>query len=556
MSRATRVLRAFAWLRWRVLVNSFERQGARDVVERFSVALDQITPTLVLLLMVPSAVILAAAGIYAGWLLARGETEVITLDLLRFVLLVGCGFAVIGPVMLPSGDRTNTVRLLLLPIPRGLLYAAQGMSIVADPWMLLVIAAVAAIPVGLAAGGAVWAAVLVGFAGAALIVVLVGIALLVSGLVQLALRDRRRGEILTLLFIVILPMLGMVSGLMPHGQDRPGRRSIEDNSRIWAAVERTASVAIPSEVFITATRRAAAGNASAPSVLTLAGAAAALHGLAFAVFTRLLASPASVTASRTTTRWGARIPGVSPGTSAVALAQLKLGLRTPRGRSIIISPIAFFLIFAVVMARSPTGASFTFLRLESGLSLAAFTSVLALLSVVPLAMNQFAIDRAGLTLMLLAPIDTRALLAGKAIGNALIAAIPCGFCVLAAAVFFPLGDPALWLSLPLTLVATYILVSPVAATLSAIFPKAVDLNSMGRSNAHGTAGFLGTLTILAAGTPSLAIVMLATKVLDRPALAPLLLVAWTAVCAGISVVLFSAVASLFDRRRENLAKVA
>ena len=39
-----RTLRAFAWMRWRVLVNSLERTGARDRLERFSLAVDQLGP--------------------------------------------------------------------------------------------------------------------------------------------------------------------------------------------------------------------------------------------------------------------------------------------------------------------------------------------------------------------------------------------------------------------------------------------------------------------------------------------------------------------------------
>ena len=39
-----RILRAFAWMRWRVLLNSLERTGARDTLERFSLAIEQLGP--------------------------------------------------------------------------------------------------------------------------------------------------------------------------------------------------------------------------------------------------------------------------------------------------------------------------------------------------------------------------------------------------------------------------------------------------------------------------------------------------------------------------------
>jgi hypothetical protein len=246
---------------------------------------------------------------------------------------------------------------------------------------------------------------------------------------------------------------------------------------------------------------------------------------------------------------------VFPGTSAIALAQLRLGLRTPRGRSTILSPIVVFVLLAVMMLRSQAGVTLGFIALESGVGLAAFTSFLSLLSILPLAMNQFAIDGAGLTLALLAPIETRTLLDGKALGNALIAAIPAGVCLVGAVVFFPAGLAALWFCVPLSLVATYLLVAPAAAALSAIFPRAVDMNSLGRSNAHGTAGFIGTVVFLLAGAPCLLLVLVATRMLERPILALPLLMAWTAICAALSLVLFTAATALVERRRENLGMV-
>ena len=551
-----RILRAFAWLRWRILLNSLERRGSRDFIERFSAAFEQLTPIIVALLMVPSALALAAAAVYAGWQLAREEPRVLSFDLLRFVLFGGSLFALIAPMVLPAGAQTSVVRLLLLPIPRGVLYLAQAVAAAAEPWILLVGAVLVGLPLGLAAGGAPGAAALTAFAGLLLLVLLAGITLAVTALMQLVVRDRRRGEIITLIFIVVVPMIGVLPGLLNGDRHRCDGVSSTDRPRepppAWAAFERTAMAIVPSEAYARTARSAAQSGVDASGFAALAGAALALHGLAFAVFTRTLSSPAVSTGSQLRTRWTSRLPGVSAATSTVALAQLKLGLRTPRGRSTIFSPIGLFVVLTAVMLRSQSGAQLGFIALESGIGLATFACFVSLLSIVPLAMNQFAIDRAGLTLMLLAPLEIRALLNGKAIGNALIAAIPCTICLAGALALFPAGHPALWLSVPLTLVAAYLLAAPVAAALSALLPKTVDLNSIGRSNAHGTAAFLGSLTFLAAGTPCLALVLLATRILDRPTLAPLFLAAWIAICVPLSLVLFSPVARLFDRRRENL----
>ena len=102
-------------------------------------------------------------------------------------------------------------------------------------------------------------------------------------------------------------------------------------------------------------------------------------------------------------------------------------------------------------------------------------------------------------------------------------------------------------------IAAYLIVAPIAAMLSAIFPRPVDLNSIGRgSNAHGAAGLLGMLAFLAAAAPGTLLISLVVGVCSgRPGLAAVLLLVWTAICLGISLVLFR-LAALFERRRENL----
>jgi hypothetical protein len=99
-------------------------------------------------------------------------------------------------------------------------------------------------------------------------------------------------------------------------------------------------------------------------------------------------------------------------------------------------------------------------------------------------------------------------------------------------------------------------VTPVAAALSAVFPRAVDMNSIGRgSNAHGAAGFIGFVAFLASGVPCALLVLLATRVLQRPVLAPLFLLAWLGLTIAIAAALFVPVRKLFAARRENLGMV-
>ena len=68
-----RIFRAFAWMRWRVFVNSLERTGARDTIERFSLAAEKLGPIMAALLLIPSAVFLFVLGLAAGFGLATAS---------------------------------------------------------------------------------------------------------------------------------------------------------------------------------------------------------------------------------------------------------------------------------------------------------------------------------------------------------------------------------------------------------------------------------------------------------------------------------------------------
>jgi hypothetical protein len=250
------------------------------------------------------------------------------------------------------------------------------------------------------------------------------------------------------------------------------------------------------------------------------------------------------------------VPGVSPRTSAIAIAQFRLAVRTPRGRSVLLSPLILLAMFGLMMYRGGGEMRLGVISLESGLGLATFGAFASLLTILPLAMNQFAIDGAGLTLSLLSPLSDRELLAGKAIGTALIAVGPAAIGILGALVAFPGGSPWLWLAVPLALAATYVLVTPAAAALSAVFPRAVNMNSIGRgSNAHGLAGFVGFAAFVASAVPCALLVLLATRVFRQPAFAPLFLLLWLGLTVVIAAALFVPVRKLFAARRENLALV-
>ncbi len=557
------ILRAFAWMRWRVFVNSLEHTGARDRLERFSIAIEQIGPIMAAVVTIPSMIALAGLGAAGGYLLATDPGKPLLLELARYLLLAATGLSLVGPLLLPAADRTNPIRLLLLPISRPTLYLAQVAAAITDLWVLLVLPLVIALPLGLAAGGAIVSAVLSLAAGLILVAILAGITALVTSVIHLLVRDRRRSELIALAFILILPIAGMLPGLLDASRrsGAAGKRSRPAPPPAWiqTAARHVASVA-PSELYLRTTGFQFEDRtpAATPPLLALAAGAMLIHGAGLFLFGKVLDSPGTTGVRRAHSGsevWGRRLPLTSPGASAVALAQLRLAMRTARGRSTMLSPVFVFLVFAVLVRRAG-GMEFGFTTLQGGLSVATFGAFLSLLATLPILMNQFAVDGAGLTLLLLSPLSDREVLKGKAIGNALIALGPATLCLVVAALVFHAGSPALWISIPLALFATYAVAAPFAAIFSAVFPRAVDMNSIGRgSNAHGLAGLLGILTFVAGAAPSALLLVFASAVLHQPALTPLLLAMWCAAALLVSRLLFGPAERVFHERRENLGLV-
>jgi hypothetical protein len=543
-----------------MLVNSLEKTGSRDALERFSLAIEKLGPILAAILLIPSALALFVLGLAGGYRLAS-EDQSVVFTFARYLLMVVPVLAVVGPLFLPAADRTNPIRLLLLPIPRSTLYVAQSAAALGDPWNLLLLCLLAGIPAGLAARGALLPALVSLIAAVLLLAVVLALSALATSIVHLVVRDRRRGELAALVFIIVIPVVSMLPALIGDDGRRGDRARAPLIPAPVAEAGRQAFAAYPTELFVRGTRGAAGGDARA-AIIALGGLSALvllLHGAGVVAFRRVLDSPGSTGGRRAgpmRPAWSWRLPGLSPGASAVALAQLRLALRTPRGRSIFLSPLAMFLIFAVMMYRGGGGMDFGPYKFASGLGLATFTAFICMLSILPIAMNQFAVDRAGLTMTLLSPLEDGELLAGKAAGNALVIAPPALASMVAALLLFPGGSPYSWMALPLGLLASYLLVAPIAAIASATFPRSVDMNSIGRgSNAHGAAGFIGLIAFAIAGVIPLALALVATRVLDRPYLAPVLLAGWCLAAGVIAKLLFIPARRIFATRRENLAMI-
>ena len=555
-----RMFKAFAWMRWRMLANSLEHNSSRDTLQRLSIAMENLGPIIAAVLLIPSAAILLGLGITTGNMLADGSTRVSGIvNLTRFLLLLVPIIVIVGPIIMPAADRTNPIRLLLLPVPRHTLYVAQSSGTFGDPWTMLMVPLVLGIPIGLAAAGALFAAG-VALAGAILfILAIVGLSSLATRIMHLLALDRRRGELLALIFIIVLPLVGLFPSLVIAGSERKPGEPRQPLLPAWTQTYAARAMALhPARMLSSGTQAAVQGERTA-AVRSLAGigiVTAVLHGLGLLAFFKVLNSPGSTGARRNapmSSLWTRRIPGLSQGASAVALAQLRLAMRTPRGRSIMLSPLAMLLIFGVMMYRGSGTLDFGPFHFSSGLALATFAAAICMLSILPIAMNQFAVDGAGLTMTLLSPLPDDDLLAGKAAGSALIQLPPLVVAVGLTLLVFPAGSRALWVTLPLALLAIHFIVSPLAAICSALFPREVNMNSIGRgSNAHGAAGLLGMLSFAGAGLPAVGITLLAVAVLDRPILAPVLMAAWCVIAYIIGRLLFHPARRIFRSRRENL----
>ena len=558
-----RALRAFVWLRWRVFINALERTTARDTLERLSVATEKLGPILTLVLLIPSATGLFLFGMIGGFGLGVPSWR-IPVALVRYFLLFATVMTVFGPIVLSSRDAGNVVRFLLLPIRRLALYIAQMAGAFADPWILLTTPVLIGVPLGALVGGHPVIAALTLVAGIGMLLVVVGLTSLTSTIIHLLLRNRRRGDLVMLFVVLILPLIGLIPAMLgtDHAFRERGRRQAHQSrgSDAPTMVSRAAQQAFrvsPSELYHDVGVAAAADPRAAIGPLAGLGALAFIIQFGgFVAFKRMLDMPVSLGARRGAALgglWGRRIPGLSASASAVAFTQLRLAMRTPRGRSILAGPILIFMAFAVMFYRS--GIVSTPLPVSGGLGLATFGCFVCLFSILPLAMNQFAIDKAGFTRYMLSPVSVGELLQGKAVGNALIGGGPAAFCFVVAALVFRGGHPSLWLALFLSMIATYVLVAPAAAALSATFPRTVDLNSIGHaSNAHQAAALLGLLAFFVAAAPCAVLVLVATGLLHRPSLAPIFLAVWCALALVIARLLFGPVRKLVAARCEALAQ--
>lgn len=556
------LLRAFAWLRWREFLNSFRGTRRRDALERGARAASALAPIVLAIVFAPGLLGLGVLALAAGYLLGGGSGGGETDTALTIRAILGAFLATISVVVLVapmirsvSRKDLSLTRLLLLPIPRPLLHVLDLAAGVMDPWIALVVPVVLLLPAGLAAAGAIGSAAIALVAGLVLLSFYLALGSCVSHALSLLYRDRRRGELVSLLILVSLSSIGFVPALL-GGHWGAGRDGSERE-----APSITITRFAPSALYGRAIQpRDGLASSRAVPLGALVLLTAALYGISWSAYRRLLDSPQggpSRRARASARTFAPSIPGIGPAASAVAVAKVRLSLRTIQGKMAVFYTPVGMLVAAVAMSRLTEGGLVSSLGPHPGPVLATIATLFALLSMQNLLLNQFAADGAGLTLELLSPIAGRDIVVGNAVGLGLFFGGSTLFYLAVTALFVPDRSPWLWVASLLVALSAYLVFAPVAALLSALFPKVVDLGRIGSaSNASPAASLLGLLLTALAALPPILLGALGLVVLDSPRLTFALVAGWTLFSAALSVLLVRLAAGAFTARQENLAMVA
>ncbi len=561
-----RLLRAMAWLQWRLLVNGLKGGRRRDSLERFSRWSDAAGPALAAVLLIPGALLMAAAGGLAGWMLGSrpGSHAGIV-----FALALGFLAPIIWFLMRPlafaaHGGVERGELLRLLPVPASFLHRVELFRAALDPIFLLFAAAALALPLGTLIAGRPLLTLAAAVAGVLLLVFFACFSALLSLGMQMLLRDRRRGELVTLLLFLGLSAAGVAPQFFAHehrtARARPAVATAPAPAPSEPAFEIPAALRfLPSGLYAAGVSAAVSGRGAAMGLdLGILALLAPLgYAATVALHRRLLETPetAGPRVSRAPMRVRtARFPGLSAAAAATAAAQLLVLLRTVRGKMLLLSPLFTTTLFAVAFTRTD-GRHAAFLA--QPVAIAGIAVLIALANLSSVACNQLAADDSALVLEFLQPLGECDLLLGKFAGSTVVFAASVSIALLPLFVIFPGVSPALLLAVLLGGLATHFVLTPVNALLSAVFPKRVDLGKLGAAGKpHSAAAIMSFGAQILVSLPAAACILVAWRVFGRLALAPVFTGA-LAIAAGIAAVAaMPLVARAVVARRENLVMVA
>ncbi len=555
------------WLKWTVARNSISPRGQRDGLERASRWVSLLVPILLALVLLPAVGVVSVLAFFGGLRLFDGGEAPAVVGMVARVLL---GLLTIAMLIAPAvrsgrGSDLDVRRWLFLPISRSALHRREVLGALTDPWLLAMSPALLLLPLGMLFAGHPGEALLVLLGSLALVACLTLLGTTIASLVALLFRKRRRGELVSLVLILVLS----VSGFLP--QFFAGRDLASGDEAAQAEVEAEIKQSLdsldifpawaqlfPSEIYaraamVTGTGKLGEAGLGVVALVLMAG---LLYRASLRSFDRLLQVPETSgrSAASDTARHGTlRVPLMAPQTSALAVAWTRSYLRTLRGKMAWIVPPLFLvlmnLLWGGLLDRVP--AAFSIAR---GPVLAQAGALLALLSLQPMMFNQFAIDGAGLSALFMQPVSSRRAIRAKQVAMALLAAPPVAIVLLVGAILGRGGTALGWLAVTINLAIVFFAAGALGSALSIVLPRKVDLNAMGSdANAHTAAGLIGTFATFLLFTPG------ALATVQWPGIAPWIPTAILAVCLGLVVAagrsLENLAARLLKARQENLLQV-
>lgn len=559
-----RQLRAFAWLRWRLLLNGVRGSTRRDTLEQISRVLALVAPAAIVVFSLGSVIALGVGAVTGGLVLAKGgpASEVVVL-VCRAVLAAQLLIVTFMPLGVSTQSGSKYARLLLLPISRRILHFVEVHSGIADPWIFVIVPALLLMAVALVAGGGVTAGVFMLVGALALLAVLLSLSALVSFLAAWLMRDRRRAEWSTLVFVAVISVVGLLPHVFVGDAARDERAARVDGRKAEGfSIERVESVlpawtrALPSEMYGQALAAATVGRAPAQAVAWIGGLwvqAAILYLLSGLVHQQLLdaGDGQSRRRGRQPLAWLPRVPLLGLEASAVAAAQYRTGMKSVRGRLAVLLPGPMLGLLAVVVARTPDEADWIAQIPNYGHLVFGASLIFAVYAMQPFTMNQFASDRAGLTLQWLLPISARNLVWGKAAGTFGLFGTAALLALIVTLVTTGGGPVFLWLAVALAGCATFFTLAPIAAAISALFPVAADLSKTGSGgNPHGAAMLAGSILVIIAAAPPGLILLIGPRFSDAATLA--VSAGWLGLVLVITMPLLTLASTLVTKRRENL----
>jgi len=562
-----RTLRAILWLRWRLLMGSLRGGQRRDSMEMVSRALAAVIPVAFVALSFGSVVAVCVLGFLGGRSIATGLVEPgVMVVIVRLTMVVMLGLIVVITIASPVQTAVSRYRrLLLLPISRHTLHLVEVLANLADPWIGFLVPGLIAFSLGLFVGGLRGPALMVLIASLAMMAVLATLGALIGFLVSWLFRNRRRGEIFTLLFVLSISFLAFIPATL--SKDLDSRKKSPRYVEVFKVEEFDASLprwskVLPSEIYGRAILASVDRRTATAWLLVLAiGLEAGVIFVASAAVHRHLLTALEGDnrrrRSRSTHLLAGRLPFVNAAVSAIAITQFRNAMRSIRGRLIVLLPGPMIAVVTLLFRGMPDEYRWASTLAGQGHLVLAAASVFAIYAMQAFTMNLFGSDRTGLSMYFLAPVDDADLALGKVVGAALVLEVAVVIALIASLAVAPTGSPFYWIATLFGAIATFLVLSPFAIWLSALFPVASDLSKTGAGgNPHPFPMLVGMVLTLAAAAPAGLILAADELWIHRPGAAFLFMLVWTFMAAAIAMPLVGLASRTIGARRENLALVA